>query len=984
MEGVLSRGIGSGNFGANSSIVISAGSNAVLFDRDNFLTDGQSRDVGSQINAQGNLRLAAGNDLNAKAANVQAGGALTATAGNSVNITAGQSTSSFSWGMTTSESDLFSATSTKERKTSEQANAVGSSFGGNTVTIASGQDINVKGSSVISDTGTTLAAGRNLTLEAAQNTQSSSSFYEKKESGLLDGGGAGITIGSREQSTDQKNRSTSAAASTVGSIGGNVTLIAGEQYRQVGSDVLAPNGDITIVAKKVDIVEARETSRTDIEQKFKQTGLTLEVTSPVISALQTIDQMSQAASNTSDGRMQALAAANGALAARNSLKAIEAGQGSFMNGKEGQIATGGQNPDGSPASRDATDADKAGGINLAVSIGGSSSQSLQQSQSDIARGSIITAGNNITIAATGAGQDSNLTIQGSNVEAGRAVQLLADNQVKLLAAQNTASQNSTNNSSSGSLGFSVGTDGFMVNASASKGRGKADGSDTSYTNTGIQGGDQVSISSGGDTTLQGAVIRAEQVKATIGGNLNVESLQDTSTYASSQQSIGGSLSVGYGKMSGSISASNSNINSDFRSVAEQSGIKAGDGGFQVNVAGNTSMNGSVIASTDKAVTDGKNSFSTGGTLTTTDIQNVASYKGQKTSIGLGAGYQGSTVGLNGMGVGIGKTEGNARSITTSGISGIAGNTAVRSTDAETGLSPIFDAARVQREIDAQAAISQYFNQQAPKEVADFASSKVDELKAKIEKESDRQRKTELQEELKKWSGPGSYVSAMNIIVAALGGGITGAMSSVSKESLAWAADEMRQAMIEDSKKFPGICDAQGNCLDNQSGKSAGVNGDNFKLAGGRVDLDLICGADNKRCATVKDINNSDVLDLNTDGTVRFIGGDLKKLLDDNPQWRSPMGGWQGAAGQLKPLGDYVPGSFPDKLAEAYSGTHDTFNSSTWYGPDGTTKRGMSEAEKSFGELLNKANVLLATPFGLATLLPPEVWNAILIGLKASH
>jgi hypothetical protein len=49
-----------------------------------------------------------------------------------------------------------------------------------------------------------------------------------------------------------------------------------------------------------------------------------------------------------------------------------------------------------------------------------------------------------SIAATGAGKDSNLTIQGSNIEAGRAVQLLADNQVKLLAAQNTASQKSTN------------------------------------------------------------------------------------------------------------------------------------------------------------------------------------------------------------------------------------------------------------------------------------------------------------------------------------------------------------------------------------------------------------------------------------------------------------------------------------------------------------------------------------------------------------
>ncbi len=83
------------------------------------------------------------------------------------------------------------------------------------------------------------------------------------------------------------------------------------------------------------------------------------------------------------------------------------------------------------------------------------------------------------------------------------------------------------------------------------------------------------------------MIRAEQVKADIGGNLNIASLQDSSTYTSSQQSLGGSLSVGVGKISGSISASSSNINSNFQSVAEQSGIKAGSGGFQVSVAGNT-------------------------------------------------------------------------------------------------------------------------------------------------------------------------------------------------------------------------------------------------------------------------------------------------------------------------------------------------------------------------------------------------------------
>lgn len=47
-----------------------------------------------------------------------------------------------------------------------------------------------------------------------------------------------MTIGSRMQSTDQAITGTSAAGSTVGSINGNVNIVAGESYRQVGSDVM--------------------------------------------------------------------------------------------------------------------------------------------------------------------------------------------------------------------------------------------------------------------------------------------------------------------------------------------------------------------------------------------------------------------------------------------------------------------------------------------------------------------------------------------------------------------------------------------------------------------------------------------------------------------------------------------------------------------------------------------------------------------------
>lgn len=45
------------------------------------------------------------------------------------------------------------------------------------------------------------------------------------------------------------------------------------------------------------------------------------------------------------------------------------------------------------------------------------------------------------------------------------------------------------------------------------------------------------------TLLQGAVARGHQVTAHIGGNLNIESLQDTRTYDSQQQSIEGSVGL---------------------------------------------------------------------------------------------------------------------------------------------------------------------------------------------------------------------------------------------------------------------------------------------------------------------------------------------------------------------------------------------------------------------------------------------------------
>ena len=241
------------------------------------------------------------------------------------------------------------------------------------------------------------------------------------------------------------------------------------------------------------------------------------------------------------------------------------------------------------------------------------------------------------------------------------------------------------------------------------------------------------------------------------------------------------------------------------------------------------------------------------------------------------------------------------------------------------------------------------------------------------------------EEAQKWGPNGSYNIAMNILIGAAGGGATGTVSSITKESLSWAANEMRQAMIDDSKKFNGICDGKDYCFDNKSGKSAGINGDGKKVAGGRVDLAKICGKG--RCT--KDSSTKSGYKEDDRGRVRMNAidendnpVDLEKLLVEHEDaWRSPMGGYQGLVGKFL-FYDYSPGSMPDAINEAYAGSHDMMNKWYWYDDLGNIKEELTDMQRYAGEVLNYVNVVPATPFALSTLLPAEVWNAISFGLEA--
>nr|WP_314710866.1 hypothetical protein [uncultured Comamonas sp.] len=280
----------------------------------------------------------------------------------------------------------------------------------------------------------------------------------------------------------------------------------------------------------------------------------------------------------------------------------------------------------------------------------------------------------------------------------------------------------------------------------------------------------------------------------MGGNLHIESLQDSSTYASRSQSIGGSITISPAGVptGGSFNAGKSKVDSNYLSVVEQSGIKAGDGGFDVQVQGDTSLKGAVIASNQVAVEQGKNHFSTEGELTTSDLQNSAKYEGKAVGVSASVGNDNGKFGVSGVGAGVGQDSGSASSTTTAGISGIAGDQSVRSTDAETGIQRIFDKEKVQKEIDAQVAITAEFGKQAGKAVGDYAEAQM-----KIAEQLRSQGKDAEADAINAlWGDNGSLRLAAHTVVGGLTGGIGGAAGAAAGTLTAPAvAQALREAGI---------------------------------------------------------------------------------------------------------------------------------------------------------------------------------------------
>ncbi|WP_438820738.1 hemagglutinin repeat-containing protein [Burkholderia metallica] len=759
--------------------------------------------TGTTLKGGDTVNIVSGKDitLSGSAISLEKGNANLLAAGD-VNVGAATETHELNSHETHSHSNVVSGVKVASGIDQTATYSQGSTISADGVTVKSGRDINVTGSNIVGTNDVSLSAARDVNIKASQDTIQSSTYYDKKETGLMSNGGLSVSVGSRSNSDKQQSSSVTNNGSAIGALNGNLTVSAGNDLHATGS-ILHAGNDVNLAGKTVKIDAATDTSNFAEQQQFRQAGVTVGVTNPVVAAVQTGRQMANSAQSVSgDPRLIALAAATTGLAAKNTYDSLKQ-----MGGDPLKAATS---------------------VGINVSAGASKSDSQMQAQSSTAVGSTVSAGRNVTIAAAGAGKGSNIDVIGSTISAGNNAKLSAEGNVNLQAAENTSSQHSTNSGSSASVGvsFTVGAKtGVALTAGVAGNRGNADGDSSTWTNTHVSAGNQLAIESGGDTNLKGAVASGKQVVADVGGNLNIESLQDKDHYGSKQQNAGVSVSVCPPPCVSSVAGSvgQTKMNSDYASVIEQSGIKAGDGGFQVNVKGNTDLKGGVVASSDKAVQDNLNSLTT-GTLTHSDIENHASY--DASSVGLSGGY-GGTIGKDQKGtadnvnpvpgtslpkgdgglqiappVALGAS-GDTNSTTKSAVSGgtltiadgtkqqqLTGQSAAETVaninrdTSNTGgaLAPIFDKDKIQAGFD----ITSQFISQAGTFVANRAAE-ADAAKAAAnnpnltpdQRAAAQQRADELNAD---WGPGGTYRQVLTALSVAAGGNVTGGVGQLAQNA----------------------------------------------------------------------------------------------------------------------------------------------------------------------------------------------------------
>ncbi|WP_430542146.1 hemagglutinin repeat-containing protein [Xanthomonas sacchari] len=563
---------------------VSAGGNLTL-----LASDGSITSQGTQLSAEGNALLLASQNIDLGVAHTtESSGNDSRGKGWSFNNAAGLPFGNYNQkGNGNGQTDTITGTQL--------------SVGGNANLSTTQGDITLTASNIAAQGDVTMHAAGDLTIQSGQDTAGNANVSDNKAIGTVVISDTERFSGYHTEKHRDDNATVTQVASSVGSLGGNVNLSAGGTYTQSASNVVAAK-DVDITAATIQLLTANDSHAASSQDDTLKIGAFARVKSPLIDLINNVD-----AARNSDGRLSAM---QGMAAVANGYQTASAISSIAQNGGSGAL------------------------VSVEAGVGYATSTEKYKAGSQTAQGSTISGGGNVSLTST----NGDLHVVQGNLKAGDTLSLDAARDLVLEAGKSSSSEQSkgSNAGLEVGVGASVGAQtGVYAYAQASVGSHSSNADSATWKNTELAA-QNISLTSKGDTTLRGAVAKADRIDVQTGGDLTIESLQDTSNIQSKESGYGGRIQVSFGTAwDASGYASTAKANGNSTGVTEQSGLFAGKGGYHVD-AGNVNLIGGAIASTNA-----DNSELTATSLTFSDLQNRMGYSASSGSLAGGFGYSGT-------------------------------------------------------------------------------------------------------------------------------------------------------------------------------------------------------------------------------------------------------------------------------------------------------------------------------------------------------
>ncbi|MCW0389080.1 hypothetical protein NB722_003619 [Xanthomonas sacchari] len=563
---------------------VSAGGNLTL-----LASDGSITSQGTQLSAEGNALLLASQNIDLGVAHTtESSGNDSRGKGWSFNNAAGLPFGNYNQkGNGNGQTDTITGTQL--------------SVGGNASLSTTKGDITLTASNIAAQGDVTMHAAGDLTIQSGQDTAGNANVSDNKAIGTVVISDTERFSGYHTEKHRDDNATVTQVASSVGSLGGNVNLSAGGTYTQSASNVVAAK-DVDITAATIQLLTANDSHAASSQDDTLKIGAFARVKSPLIDLINNVD-----AARNSDGRLSAM---QGMAALANGYQTASAISGVAQKGGSGVL------------------------VQAEAGVGYATSTEAYKAGSQTAQGSTISGGGNVSLTST----KGDLHVVQGNLKAGDTLRLDAARDLVLEAGNSTATEQSkgSNAGVEVGVGVSVGAKtGYYAYLQANFGSHSSNVDGATWKNTELAA-QNIAFTSKGDTTLRGAVAKADRIDVQTGGDLTIESLQDTSNIQSKESGYGGRIQVSFGTAwDASGYASTAKANGNSTGVTEQSGLFAGKGGYHVD-AGNVNLVGGAIASTNA-----DNSELTATSLTFSDLQNRMGYSASSGSLAGGFGSSGT-------------------------------------------------------------------------------------------------------------------------------------------------------------------------------------------------------------------------------------------------------------------------------------------------------------------------------------------------------